>query len=74
MLCEVQRMEGSHKHDPATGRPVEHGHELVTELTDEELNEELEIAAMSPGRSRLERFKTLLAEQRRRWASRRPTA
>jgi hypothetical protein len=38
----------------------------VTELTSEELEEELTIAAWAPGRQRLERYERLLAERRRR--------
>jgi hypothetical protein len=50
------------RRDLATGRPLRD----VTELTDDELATELLVAAMAPGRLRLERFEGLRAERDRR--------
>jgi hypothetical protein len=58
-----------HERDPRTGRPVDEGREVAASaLTDNELVEELAIAASAPGRSRIDRYQALLHElvQRRR--------
>jgi len=55
------------EYDPTTGRPLVDGHEAVEELSDAELEFELEIAALEP-RRRAVRLATLLAERQRRRA------
>ena len=55
-----------HEIDVHTGRPLDHGHDAVETLTEDELEEELTIAAYAPGRWRLQRFQELLDERRRR--------
>jgi hypothetical protein len=53
--------------DPRTGRPAQDGRELPPELlTDEELIEELVVAAAAAGRLRLGRFRALEHERERR--------
>jgi hypothetical protein len=44
--------------------------ETLVELSEEELEAELTIAAWAPGRQRLDRYQRLLAERRRRGACR----
>jgi len=48
--------------DQATGRPLRFDHDL----TDEQLAEELVVAAMARARRRIDRFRPLLAERERR--------
>jgi len=48
--------------DRATGRPLL----FDNDLTDEQLAEELVVAAMARARRRLDRFRALLAERERR--------
>jgi hypothetical protein len=53
--------------DPITGRPLKDGREAPPdELSDLELDEELLVAAAGPGRLRLNRFESLVAELARR--------
>jgi hypothetical protein len=62
-------MSGSQQRerDPRTGRPAQNGRELPPErLTDEELTEELAVAAAAAGRLRLGRFRALEHERERR--------
>jgi hypothetical protein len=55
-----------HTRDTATGRPILDDQELVRDLTDNELEEELLVAAMARNRERIDRFNTLLEERARR--------
>ena len=62
-------MGDRHEHsefDAHNGRPLDHGHDAVETLTEDELEEELTIAAYAPGRWRRERYQQLLDERRRR--------
>jgi hypothetical protein len=61
----------SDAHDDA-GRPLDaDGRPAVSSLTDEELEEELTVAGMTPRRDRGSRYEQLLFERRRRRAARR---
>jgi hypothetical protein len=62
----LRRLQREHDRDKATGRPIRDDRELISELSDKELAEELAIAAMARDHRRLERFRLLLAENRRR--------
>jgi hypothetical protein len=44
----------------------------VAELSDLELQEELMVAAMARGERRIDRFRLLLCERKRRWLERQP--
>jgi hypothetical protein len=59
--------------DRRTGRPLIDGHDRIEELTDEELEIELTIAAADPQR-RGERLDQLLLERTRRRGELAPTA
>jgi hypothetical protein len=59
MLPETER-------EKRTGRPIRDGRELVSELSDEQLVEELMVAAMARDHRRIDRFKVLLAERDQR--------
>lgn len=62
-------MERRESRDRSAGhdRPAGHGRALEpTELSKDELEEELTIAAYAPGRLRFARYERLLAERRRR--------
>jgi hypothetical protein len=63
-LAPLQR--GDHERDETTGRPIRGDRELIAELTDDELAEELLVAAMGRDHRRLDRFQALLAERDRR--------
>jgi hypothetical protein len=63
-------MEGSAQRTVGDSRPwheqFEGSAEPVTELSDPDLEAELTVAAYAPGRARLERYRRLLEERRRR--------
>jgi len=52
--------------DQRNGRPLDRGREAVRSLTEDELEEELTVAAYAPGLLRLDRYQRLLSERRRR--------
>ena len=55
-----------HEVDQRSGRPLDHGREAIEMLTDGELEEELTVAAYTPGLLRFDRYQRLLNEQQRR--------
>jgi len=59
------------EHDKRTGRPLFDGRDSIEELSDDELEAEVTIAAEEPSRRRL-RLDALLLEQARRRAQRQP--
>jgi hypothetical protein len=59
------------EYDQRTGRPVVDGHECIAELSDDELEVEVTIAAAGP-RQRARRLDELLLERARRRAGREP--
>jgi len=58
-------------HDERTGRPLVDGRDCIEELSDDELEAEVTIAAEEPSRRRL-RLDALLLERARRRAQRQP--
>jgi hypothetical protein len=44
--------------------------QIVADLSDLELQEELMVAAMARGERRMDRFRVLLCERKRRWVER----
>lgn len=52
--------------DPHTGRPVDGDKERFALLSDEELEQELTVAAAAPDHMRFDRYQSLLAERERR--------
>jgi hypothetical protein len=59
------------EHDVRTGRPLVDGHESIEELSDDELEVEVTIAAAEP-RHRGPRLDALLLERARRRGQRQP--
>jgi hypothetical protein len=59
------------EHDQRTGRPLVNGRDSIEELSDDELEAEVTIAAEEPIRRRL-RFDALLLERARRRGQRQP--
>ena len=59
------------EYDKRTGRPLVNGHESVEELSDDELEVEVTIAAAEP-RQRAQRLDALLLERARRRGQRQP--
>jgi hypothetical protein len=60
-----------HERDERTGRPLVDGHESIEELSDDELELEVTIAAAEP-RRRAPRLDALLLERARRRSRRQP--
>jgi len=59
------------EHDERTGRPLVNGHDCIEELSDDELEVEVTIAAAEP-RHRARRLDALLLERARRRGRRQP--
>ncbi len=59
------------EHDRRTGRPLVNGRDSIEELSDDELEAEVTIAAEEPSRRRL-RLDALLLERARRRGQRQP--
>ena len=52
--------------DARSGRPLDGGGEAFETLSDDELEEELTVAAYAPGLLRINRYQRLLGERQRR--------